>query len=137
MLTHVNSKFLFYNFNNYQNLIGEETYKVKHTIIADANYTLEKMQSKNWPYFTERLIEISEGGIIALDFSGTQKNFNEINILNNSKDDLSICKGYYNTIYNNIRNHFAEYLKTLPETLINEIKKDLRLNLYSLIDIQN
>ena len=28
MLTHVNSKFLFYNFNNYQNLIGEETQKV-------------------------------------------------------------------------------------------------------------
>ena len=26
MLTHVNSKFLFYNINNYQNLIREETY---------------------------------------------------------------------------------------------------------------
>ena len=46
MLTHVNLKFLFYNFNNYQNLIGEETYKVKHTIIANDNYTLEKCNQK-------------------------------------------------------------------------------------------
>ena len=49
MLTHVNSKFLYYNFSNYQNVISEETFKVKHTIIADDNYALEKMQSKNWP----------------------------------------------------------------------------------------
>ena len=49
MLTHVNSKFLYYNFSNYQNVISEETFKVKHKIIADDNYALEKMQSKNWP----------------------------------------------------------------------------------------
>ena len=47
MLTHVNSKFLFYNFDNYQNLISEETYKVKHTFIVNDNFALEKMQSKN------------------------------------------------------------------------------------------
>ena len=123
MLMHVNLQFLFHNFNNYQNLIGEETYKIKHAIIVNDNYTLEKMQSKNWPYFIERLIEISEGDITAIDFSGTQNNFNEIKILKNSKYDLSICKDYYNKIYNNIGHHFAEYLKTLPETLINEIEK--------------
>ena len=89
MLTHVNSKFLFYNFNNYQNLICEEKFKVKHTIIDDDNYALENMQSKSWPYFVERLIEISEDDITALDFSGTENNFNEIKILNGSKDNVS------------------------------------------------
>ena len=72
-----------------------------------------------------------------MDFSVTQNNFNEIIILNNSKDNLSIYKDYYNKIYNNIGHHFAEYLETLLETLINEIEKDLRLNLYSFIDTQN
>ena len=91
---------------------------------------LKKIQSS---YFIERLIEISEGDITALDFSGTQNNFNEIKILNNSKDNLSICKDYYNKIYNSIGHYFAEYLKTLPETLINEIEKDLRLSLYLFI----
>ena len=121
---------MFYSSNNYQNLIGEETYKVKHTIITHDNYALEKIQPS---YFIERLIEISEGDITVLDFSGTQNNFNEIKILNNSKDNLSICKDYYNKIYNNIGHYFAEYLKTLLETLINEIGKDLRLSLYSFI----
>ena len=46
-------------------------------------------------------------------------------------------KDYVNKIYNNIGHHFLEYLTTLPETLINEIEKDLRLNLHSFIDIQN
>ena len=77
MLTHVNSKFLFYNLSNYQNLIGEENFKVKHTIIADDNYALENMQSKSGPYFVETLIEISEDDITALDFSGTEYSFNE------------------------------------------------------------
>ena len=126
---------MFYSFTNYENLISEETYKVKHTIIAGDNYALEKMQSKNWPYFIERLIEISEGNITALDFSATQNNFNEIKILNNIKDNLNIHNDYYNEIYNNIGHHFAEYLKTLPETLINEIEKYLMLNSYSFIDI--
>ena len=104
-------------------------------IIADDNYSLEKMQSKNWQYFIERLIEISEDDITALDFSGTQNKFNKIKILDNSKDNLSICKDYYNKIYNNIGHYFAEYLKTLPKTLINEIENDLKLNLYLFIDI--
>ena len=85
MLTHVNSKFLFYNLNNYQNLISEENFKVKHTIIADDNYALENLQSKSGPYFVERLIEISEDDITALDFSGSENNFNEIKILNKAK----------------------------------------------------
>ena len=48
MLSH--QKFLFYNFNNYLNLIGEETFTVKHLIIAHNNYALEKMQSKKIGY---------------------------------------------------------------------------------------
>ena len=43
MLAHVNWTFLFCNFNNYWNLIGDETFKAKHTIIADENYALEKI----------------------------------------------------------------------------------------------
>ena len=46
-------------------------------------------------------------------------------------------KDYDNKIYNNIGQRFLEYLTKLPETLINEIEKDLKLNLYSFIDIQN
>ena len=77
MLKHLNSKCLFQNFNTYRNLIGEEIFKVKYTIIAGNNYSLEKMQSKNWLYFVERLIEISESDITAFDFRGTENSFNK------------------------------------------------------------
>ena len=35
------------------------------------------MQSKNWLYFVERLIEISESDITAFDFRGTKNSFNK------------------------------------------------------------
>ena len=73
------------------------------------------MQSKNWPYFIE----------------------SEIKILNNTKDNFSFCKDDYHKIYQNIEHHFPEYLKTLPEMFINQIEKDLRINLYLFIDIEN
>ena len=75
MLKHLNSKCYFQNFNNYRNLIGEETFKVKYRIIPGNNYSLEKMQSKNQLYFVERLIEISESDITAFDFRGTENSF--------------------------------------------------------------
>ena len=53
---------------------------------------LKKCNQKKLVTFVERLIKISEGGITALDFSSIKNNINEIKILNNSKDDLSICK---------------------------------------------
>ena len=37
MLTHKNSKFLFYNFNNYFNRIGRPNKFIRHTVISNEN----------------------------------------------------------------------------------------------------
>ena len=102
MLLKINSKFLFYNFNNYQNMIGEEIQKIRHTIIADDGYAFEKLPSKNWPYLIDRIIEICEGDISSLPLRTSNNEFNKVKIFNDSRDNLSICKEYYNQIYTNI-----------------------------------
>lgn len=43
MLTNNNSKFIFYNFNNYLNRIGRPIQFVRHTITSDDDYALTKL----------------------------------------------------------------------------------------------
>ena len=57
--THSTSKFLFYHFSNLRRDFGEEAYKIRHTIILDNLHALDKLHSKNWPYFIDRVLEIS------------------------------------------------------------------------------
>ena len=58
MLTHKNSKFLFYQFNNYLTQINEPVKYIKHTKIADDKFALGVLLEKNWPYLIERLSEV-------------------------------------------------------------------------------
>ena len=44
MHSHIVAKFLFYNYNNYQAMVGEEVFKIRHTIISDDQFVLEKLQ---------------------------------------------------------------------------------------------
>ena len=64
--THKTSKFLFYYFNNLRRDFGKEPYQIRHTIILDDLHAIEKLQSKNWPYFINCLLEDSDGGVSSL-----------------------------------------------------------------------
>ena len=48
MSSNSTSKFLFYHFNMLRQAQGKSFYKIRHSIISDDDYTLEKLQSKNW-----------------------------------------------------------------------------------------
>ena len=98
---HVNStsKLLFYHFNNLRRSFGLSTFAIRHTQISDA---LETLQNKIWPYFVKTVLEISNGDI---DLSSVTDQ-NEINIKNETFENLNICKEYYNSIYNNIAGCF-------------------------------
>ena len=61
---------------------------------------------------------------------------NEINIINETLENLNICKEYYNSIYNNNAGCFQEYLNKIPTSYAGEIENDLNINLYSNIDIK-
>ena len=58
MLTNKNSKFLFHHFNDYLRQISEPMKPVRHSAVADDYTALEILQSKNWQYFIERILEV-------------------------------------------------------------------------------
>ena len=60
--TNSTSKFLFYHFNNLRHkFLDEDTYKIRHTIVSDDQYALDVLQSRDWPYLIDRLLEVSKG----------------------------------------------------------------------------
>ena len=59
MLPYKNTKFLFYQFNQYLAQIGKPLKLIRHTVIADDSYVLTIIQEKKWQYFMERLLERS------------------------------------------------------------------------------
>ena len=54
MNTKSTSKFLFYHFNMLRQSQGKRFLRIRHSIIADNDYALEKLQNKDWQYFVER-----------------------------------------------------------------------------------
>ena len=128
--THGTSKFLFYHFNNLRRDLDEEAYKVRHTIVSDNQHALESLQIKDWSYFINRLLEVSSGDTYSLNLNDVE----EIKIINDTVENLKICKNYYANIYRNISGCFQIYLRSAPGVLIEKIQDGLRLNLYSNID---
>ena len=87
MDTNSASKFLFYHFNNLRRNLNEDACKIRHTFVSDDQYVLEFLQSRNWPYFIDSILEISEDDITSLNPSrvnDSRNNIEEIKIINDT-----------------------------------------------------
>ena len=78
MLTNKNSKFLFYNFNNYLNRRGLPVQYLRHTIISEDVHRLLKLQKKDWQYFISKLFELSEKENFNLENLGSEADLKKI-----------------------------------------------------------
>ena len=85
---HSTSKFLFYHFNNLRRDLGEEAYKVRHTIVLDDQHALESLQSKDRSYFINRLLEVSSGDISLINLLHND----ESKIINDTVENLKSAK---------------------------------------------
>ena len=122
--THSTSKFLFYYFNNLRRDLGEESYKVRYTIVSDDHHVLECLQSKDGSYFINRLLEVYNGAILSLNLSGISQNQNdieEVKIINDTVENLEIFKNYYVDTYASVSGCFQNYLRSAPDVLIEKM----------------
>ena len=94
---------------------------------------MKALQSKNWVYVINILLEISTEQLDISYFS----NPNEISILSQLSENLHICKEYYNSIYHNVAGCFQEYLIRLPDLFVEKMEDDININLFSNIDLKN
>ena len=79
------------------------------------------------------LLEVSTDQVDICSFS----NPNELSIINQTSENLHICKEYYNSIYHNNAGCFQEYLQRLPDLFLEKMKDDININLFSNIELKN
>ena len=60
----------------------------------------------------------------------------EVKIIENSVENLTICKTLYTNFYNQIAGNLSKAIQNLPSDELDEIDKDLRLN-YFFTDFNN
>ena len=89
---------------------------------------LEILQNKDWPYFIERILEICQsnnGG----EFTELV-NAKEVQIIENSVENLTICKSLYTKFYNQVSENVVEAFRNLPTNELDEIDRDLEHNYF-------
>ena len=93
---------MFYRFNNFRRSFGLSTFAIRHTIVSDDNYSLETLQSKNWPYFVKTILEVSNDDVQLNSIMDQYKT----DVISETFENLDICNEYYNSIYENVTSCF-------------------------------
>ena len=118
-MTKMTSKFLFYCFNNFRWSFGLPTFAIRRTIASDDNYALETLQSNNWPYSFKTILEVSNDDV---ELSNITDQY-EIDIIQETFENLDICKKYYNSIYEHVAGCFQEHLSNYQPYLLKKLKR--------------
>ena len=121
ILTNLNSKFLFYRFNDFLQHKGQKTKSVKHTVVTDDYIAGEKIQDKSWKYFIESIFDFSEK---------PNSNDTDQSFLLDTKENLEILKKTYNQLFMQIEKNQIEMLEQMPFDFYEDIKNDLMRDLY-------
>ena len=119
------SKFLFYHFNMLRQSQGKTFLQIRHSIIADDDYALEKLQNKYWQYFVVTLIELSNNNIKSIDFTDLGKKY----IIEKTFDNLQYCKDFHESVFYDTEIFFQKGLVDLHDIFIHKIEDDIRCEL--------
>ena len=60
VITNENSKYLFYQFNDYLERLRQPMKHILHSVITDDDLALDIIQMKNWQYFIEAILAASK-----------------------------------------------------------------------------
>ena len=109
VLTNKNSKYLFHLFNKYLEDRNRPKQFIRHSVVSDDNYALKELQSRNWPYFINRIIDFSQGHHDVGEIGVSDRY--EASILYNTRGNFKIVKELYNELFNFMGGFFARVVK--------------------------
>ena len=116
-----------YKINDYLEHILEPIKPVRDIVITDNDFALDIIQHENWQYFIKTILtacKTNNGGI------NNTIELNNINIIKNSVENITICKQIYFSFYNQISQYLINTIKNLPVDEREEIDPNLQRNNY-------
>ena len=123
ILTNLNSKFLFYRFNDFLQQKGRKTKNIKHSVVTEDYIAGEKIQDKSWKYFVESVLNLSEK-------PNSNSSENDQNFLVDTKENIEILKKTYDELFRQIEKNQIEMFQNMPFDYFKDIENDLRREKY-------
>ena len=121
--TNVNSKFLFYRFNDLLQQQSKKTKRIKHSVVTKDYIAGEKIQDTSWKYFIESILRYAEKP--NSNYSDTEQSF-----VIDTKENIEILKKTYDELFRQIEKNHIEMLDGMPFDFFKDIENDLRRELY-------
>ena len=115
ILANKNSKFLFYRFNDFLLQRLREPKPVRH-YIPDDYIVLDRIQNQNWQYLIESILDACKS-----KNSGEAIEIKKLKIVENSVENITICKKAYQSFYDQIAQNLINTINELPADEIEEI----------------
>ena len=119
ILTNLNSKFLFYRFNDFLQQKGRKKKNIKHSVVTEDYIAGEKIQDKSWKYFVESVLNFSEK-------PNSNYSENDQNFLVDTKENIEILKKTYDQLFMQIEKNQIKMLQDMPFDFFEDIENDLR-----------
>ena len=131
MHTNSRSKFLFYNFNTFQQTQRLAPLKIRHSIIANDDFALNVVQSHNWQYFIETLHHISNNETNLDNYNlENDEDFDRYSIIQKTLDNLKYCRNFYEGVFDDVSYFFHKKIQELPDDSVEKREDDLSNEIY-------
>ena len=124
-LTAKNSKFLFYQYDEILKQSNLEVKKVKHSVVTDDYIAIEEIQSQNWQYFVESVLDACRAKNVSETIRQPQAQ-----LLIDSVENVTICKKTYQSLYEQVAQNLNFAINNLLADEMMEINKDLQRENY-------
>ena len=112
---------------------GQNSVPVRHSKIVQNDIVMKEVQSRNWQYVVESLIQLVEGNKTQLKpFQKSEKK-----IIKSMKHNYSVARRVYTSNYENMAKQFKIYLNSLPPNETDEIENDFRANGKGLVSVRD
>ena len=129
--TNPTSKFLFYNFNTFRQLERLAPLTVRHSKMANDDFAIKIVQSHNWQYFIEKLLQISNNDVNIQDFNlNDDEEFDKYLIIQKTLENLNCCKQFYEGVFDNVSYFFHKKIKEIPDGFVEKMEEDLANEIY-------
>ena len=135
LLTHKNSKYLFYRFNNYIKMYGGKRKIIKHALKVKDSIGLRKTKEKNRQFLVEKIIH-------SVEFEDPFENSIEkkSEITETVESNYQIITQVYQHLHADIADIFFEYIHSLDPDEIQQLDDDIKSNgwgVTNLLEIDN
>ena len=124
------SKLLFYNFNTIRQLDRLAPLTVWHSEVANNKFAIKIVQSHNWQYFIETLLQISNSEVNIQDYNlHDNEDFDKYLIVQKTLENLNYCKNFYEVVFDDIY-FFHKKIKETPNEFVEKMEDDLANKIY-------